>query len=112
MFTLPYFYLYVVSCVLAFALKNTAQKINPANSIILPLMGLIGLLTTLANYALLITAVFVAEHWWYALVMWVVGFVASILVPPTKVETILGYIGAVCAPLCTVLAFLNLCGVI
>lgn len=112
MFTTPYFYLYVISCVLVFALKNTMQKITPANPLITPLMGMVGLVSHIANYVLLILCLFYAEHWWYAPIMWVIGFILTILIPPTKVETIMGYLGIIGAPACTLFAYLSLFGII
>lgn len=104
----PYIYLYVISSIFVFAVGNTMKKSNPAKPLVHSLMGIVGLVTNIANYVLLALCLFFAEHWWYALVMWALGFVLSILIPPTKVETILGYIGIVGAPLCTLFAYLTL----
>ena len=93
---------------MVYALGNTMKKITPANPNVIPLMGIMGLITNIANYVLLVLCLFFADHWWYALIMWVFGFVLSILVPPTRLETILGYIGVACAPACTLIAYLNL----
>lgn len=108
MFSQPYFYLYVVSCLLVFALRNTIQKNTPANPMVTSVMGFVGLITNIANYVLLALCLFFAEHFWYVPIMWVIGFILCTLLPPTKIETTLGYIGLICAPLCTVLAYISL----
>ena len=112
MFSSPYLYLYAISSVLVFALGNTMRKINPANQMVIPFMGSVGLVTNIANYIFLVLCLFFAEHWWYAPIMWVFGYVLSILIPPTKVEMVLGYLAAICAPLCTLFAYLVLFDVI
>lgn len=108
MLSLPYFYFYVISSVLVFALGDAMRKAEPANSSFLPVMGIVGLFTRIANYLFLILCLFKAEHWWYALIMWLVGFVISILIPPTKAEGNLGYIAIVCAPMCTIVSYITL----
>lgn len=108
MLSLPYFYFYVISSVLVFALGDTMKKIEPANSSLLSIMGTIGLITRIANYLFLILCLFKAEHWWYALIMWLVGFIISILIPPAKAESNLGYIAIVCAPMCTIVSYITL----
>ena len=112
MFSQTYFYLYVISSILIFALQNTMKKINPANPMVIPFMGTMGLVSNIANFALLILCLFFAEHWWYAPIMWVVGTVLSILIPPTKIEMLLGYLAVICAPACTLFAYLYLFNVI
>ena len=107
MLSQPYFYLYVISCVLVFALGNTTKKADLIEPQTLAIMGVVGLITNISNYVLLVLCLFLADHWWYAIVMWIVGFIATILLPPTKEQT-LAYIGVVAAPICTLLAFISL----
>jgi hypothetical protein len=109
MFSQIYFYCYVVASVSTFALADTMKSINPTNQSVIPLMGLIGLLVKVANFIFLALCLFYSEHWWYALAMWGIGFIVSILLPPTK---FLGYLSVAVAPLCVLLAYLNLFGVI
>lgn len=109
MFNQPYFYYYLVASVLIYALADTMKSINPANPFVVPLMGAVGLLTKVACFVFLILCLFYAEYWWYALAMWGMGFVISILLPPTR---FLGYVSVVVSPVCIVLAYLNLFGVI
>lgn len=112
MFTQTYFYLYVVSSVLVFCLENTMKRIHPANGMVIPFMGAAGLITKIANLVLLVLCLFFAPHWWYALIMWGCGYILSILIPPTKVEMVLGYIAVICSPLCTLFAYMTLFEVI
>lgn len=112
MFSQPYLYLYVASELMAFAAKHTMAKINPANPLVVPIMGIVSSVCTIAGFVLLILCLFFAEHWWFAPIMWAIAFVACIILPPNKIETILGYAGVICAPICILLAYLDLFAVI
>lgn len=112
MFNEAYFYLYVVSAMLISALQDTMKTINPSNPYMISFMGTIGLLCKIANMALLVLCLFFSWRWWYAPIMWVVGFILSTLIPPIRAGRILGHIGIIGAPICTLLAYLDLFGVI
>ena len=105
MFSLPYVYLYIISNLSCYAMQDTMKNTTPANQFAHPIMGLIGLITKVANIVLLILCLFYAEQWWYALVMFAISFVASMLLPSYR---FLGYLGILAAPICSVLAYINL----
>ena len=105
MFSLPYVYFYIISSLLCHAMQDTMRSTTPTNQLVHPIMGLIGLITKVANFILLILCLFHAEQWWYALVMFGTAFGASILLPRFS---FLGYLGILAAPVCSVLAYINL----
>lgn len=112
MFSQVYFYCYVLASVLTFALQGAMKKNNPANQSLIPMMGIVGLVTKISGFVFLILCLFYAEHWWHALAMWVAGFALSVLMPSNKVETLLGYLAVAVAPVCILLAYLDLFRVI
>ena len=105
MFSLPYVYFYLASSLSCYAIKDTIANTTPANELVHPIMGLVKLITRLANFVLLILCIIYAEQWWYALAMMGTAFGASFLLPPFN---FLGYIGIISAPVCSVLAYINL----
>ena len=112
MFYQPFLYLYIASAVFTYAMQLTSKKINPKNPIVLLLMNAFGLISNIANTVFLIIYAINADHWWYALIAGALGFIASILLPPARIEMILGYLGIIGAPLCTTLAYINLFNII
>ena len=107
MLSQPYFYLYIVSSVLLFVLRDAMKNSNPANPNLIPLSGIVGMITNIANYVFLILCFFFTEHWWCPIIMWVISFVLSILIPPVK-GTPFAFLGIVISPLCTIFAYINL----
>jgi hypothetical protein len=112
MFNQPFLYLFIASEIFIFAMQMTVKKIRPRSPLMPFLMSILGLLSQIANVVFIILYAINADHWWHALVAGVLGFFASVLIPPTKIEMVLGYLGIIGAPLCVTLAYLNLFNVI
>lgn len=106
MLSQPYFYLYLVSSIFVFVLGDAMKNSQPANPNLIPIAGLVGLITNVANYAFLILCLFFAEHWWYPIIMWAISFVTAILIPPTRGG--FAFLGIIVAPLCTICAYVSL----
>lgn len=112
MFSQPYLYLYAASSVFSYAMHLTFKKIRPRSPLFPLLMSTFGLLSKFANIVFLILCAIYAEHWWHALIVGGIGFFLSVLIPPTKIEMILGYLGVIGAPLCTLFTYLTFFGVV
>ena len=111
MFSLPYVYLYIISSVLVLSIRDTMEVINPANPFVKPIMGMIGLITKIANLILLILCIFFAPHWWYVPIMWVCGVILSVFIKfviNDRADMVLGYVAVICAPICTMASYFSL----
>ena len=73
-----------------------------------PIMVILGALCRIALIVLLILII-IEEVWWYALIMFVVGFVLGVVIPlGERAEYVVAHLGIVLAPLFVVLGFVSL----
>ena len=111
MFSLPYVYLYIISSALVLSIRDTMEVINPAYPSVKPIMGMVGLVTKIANLVLLILCIFFAPHWWYVPIMWVCGVILSVIIKfiiNERADMALGYLAVIGAPICTIVSYFSL----
>lgn len=107
-----YFWFYAVAWFFTWMCQRSSKNFNGSSETARFILRTVSYVGVLASLAFTITAICILPHWWMALVMWVLCFLASQLISTLTIfipDIILGITGIIATPAFYGLAFFYLC---